>query len=44
MKYQINGIELNVRDQGQGDPAFLLLHYWGGSPRTWSEVVSRLEG
>jgi hypothetical protein len=43
MKYQINDIELNVRDQGQGEIALFFLHYWGGSSRTWSEVIERLE-
>jgi len=43
MKYQINDIELNVRDQGQGENALLFLHYWGGSSRTWCEVIERLE-
>jgi pimeloyl-ACP methyl ester carboxylesterase len=43
MKYQINDIELNVRDQGQGENALFFLHYWGGSSRTWCEVIERLE-
>jgi hypothetical protein len=30
MKYQVNGIELNLRDQGQGDPVLVFLHYRAG--------------
>ena len=43
MKYQINDFELNLCDQGQGEPVLLFLHYWGGSSRTWGEVIKRLE-
>jgi pimeloyl-ACP methyl ester carboxylesterase len=43
MKYQINGVGLNVREQGQGDTALVFLHYWGGSSRTWGQVVQLLE-
>jgi pimeloyl-ACP methyl ester carboxylesterase len=43
MKYQINGVGLNVRQEGQGDTALLFLHYWGGPSRTWGRVVQLLE-
>ena len=43
MKQKVNGIQLNVRDQGQGEPALLFLHYWGGSSRTWDLVIDRLQ-
>ncbi|MBV8484447.1 MAG: alpha/beta fold hydrolase [Verrucomicrobia bacterium] len=43
MKQKINGIQLNVRDQGLGEPALLFLHYWGGSSRTWELVIDRLK-
>jgi len=43
MKYQINDIELNVCDQGLGEQVLFFLHYWGGSLRTWGEVIKRLE-
>ena len=43
MKYQINGVGLNVHDQGDGEPVLVFLHYWGGSSRTWREVIRRLE-
>jgi pimeloyl-ACP methyl ester carboxylesterase len=42
-KQKVNGIQLNVRDQGRGEPSFLFLHYWGGSSRTWDPVINRLE-
>ena len=29
---------------GAGDPALVFLHYWGGSSRTWQEVIRRLGG
>jgi 3-oxoadipate enol-lactonase len=37
-----NGIDLYVEQQGAGAPAFVFLHYWGGSSRTWDHVVDRL--
>jgi pimeloyl-ACP methyl ester carboxylesterase len=43
MKYKINDFDLNVRDQGQGEQILFFLHYWGGSSRTWGEVIKRLE-
>ena len=43
MKYQINDIELNVCDQGHGEQVLVFLHYWGGSLRTWGQVIKRLE-
>jgi pimeloyl-ACP methyl ester carboxylesterase len=43
MKRKLNGIELNVRDEGQGEPSLLFLHYWGGSSRTWELVINDLK-
>jgi pimeloyl-ACP methyl ester carboxylesterase len=37
-----NGIDLYVEQQGAGAPAFVFLHYWGGSTRTWDHVVDLL--
>ena len=37
-----NGLKLHVEQQGAGSPAFVFLHYWGGSSRTWRHVVDRL--
>lgn len=37
-------VTLNVRDQGSGEPTLVFLHYWGGSARTWAQVIDRLAG
>ncbi|PWC37980.1 alpha/beta hydrolase [Azospirillum sp. TSO35-2] len=42
MKVASNGIQINVEEQGRGEPALVFLHYWGGSARTWRHVTSRL--
>ena len=42
VKIAANGIQINVREQGQGEPSLVFLHYWGGSSRTWNEVIARL--
>ncbi|MES2073166.1 MAG: alpha/beta hydrolase [Pseudomonadota bacterium] len=42
MKIAVNGIEINVKDQGDGAPALVFLHYWGGSSRTWDAVIAAL--
>jgi pimeloyl-ACP methyl ester carboxylesterase len=42
MKIKTNGIRLNVVDEGTGTPTLVLLHYWGGSSRTWRHVVAAL--
>jgi pimeloyl-ACP methyl ester carboxylesterase len=33
---------LHVEDSGDGMPALVFLHYWGGSSRTWHPVIERL--
>lgn len=38
----VNGIEVQVRD-GRG-PVLVMVHYWGGSARTWAPVIDRLPG
>lgn len=42
MKIVSNGIELHVEQFGAGTPAIVLLHYWGGSSRTWRHVIEAL--
>lgn len=37
------GASLAYADRGSGEPAFVFLHYWGGSGRTWEGVIARLE-
>ena len=43
MYYQINNVKLCVEDKGQGKPALLFLHFWGGSTKTWTEVTEILK-
>jgi pimeloyl-ACP methyl ester carboxylesterase len=42
MKMTANGFDIQVTDQGSGMPALVFLHYWGGSSRTWDDVVAAL--
>ncbi|MGN8000480.1 alpha/beta fold hydrolase [Sphingomonas sp.] len=42
MKVASNGIHINVEVQGDGEPALVFLHYWGGSARTWRHVAAKL--
>jgi hypothetical protein len=34
---------IRLIDTGAGEPAFIFLHYWGGSARTWAAVIQRLK-
>ena len=43
MIIKANGLDLNVEQRGAGAPAFVFLHYWGGSLRTWRHVTDVLE-
>ncbi len=42
MKIESNGINIHVEEQGSGDLALVLLHYYGGSTRTWKYVTPSL--
>ncbi|MGV0026831.1 alpha/beta fold hydrolase [Phormidesmis priestleyi] len=42
MQRTINGT-LNVLDQGEGSPALVFLHYFGGSSNAWIEVIAQLQ-
>jgi len=37
-----NGVRIHFKDQGQGQPTLVFLHYWGGSSRTWDGVINAL--
>ncbi len=37
-----NGVRLHVEDHGQGPTVLVFLHYWGGSSRTWRDVIGAL--
>lgn len=39
----IQGLSIHVEQHGEGKPAIIFLHYWGGTSRTWSRVLTRLE-
>lgn len=43
MYHKINGIDLFVSDEGEGKPALIFLHFWGGSSATWAGVISLLK-
>ncbi|WP_433178205.1 alpha/beta fold hydrolase [Actinoallomurus sp. CA-150999] len=38
----VTGGAVGVRRRGGDGPALVLVHYWGGSARTWDAVVERL--
>ena len=42
MDITTNNVRLHVEDQGQGATTLVFLHYWGGSSRTWREVIGAL--
>jgi len=42
MKIAANGVHIHVDDHGNGTPAIVFLHYWGGSSRTWRDVTAAL--
>jgi 3-oxoadipate enol-lactonase len=44
MRIQSNGIQINVKETGSGSPALVFLHYYGGSSRTWDDVIAALPG
>ena len=43
MLYAVNHTRLFVQDQGQGEPALVFLHFYGGSSRTWQPVMDQLQ-
>jgi pimeloyl-ACP methyl ester carboxylesterase len=42
LRLVVNGIGLHVRAQGNGAPALVFLHYFGGSSRSWDDVIRKL--
>src|SRR5471032_811536 len=44
MKVASKGIQIHVKDQGNGTLPVVFLHYWGGSSRTWDDVIAALPG
>ena len=39
---EIGGVSLYVEETGSRSPTLVFLHYWGGSHRTWDDVIERL--
>ncbi len=39
---RLSQLEIFAEETGKGSPTLVFIHYWGGSRRTWSEVVARL--
>ena len=42
MRYNINGVNLNVLEKGQGSVTLIFLHYFGGSALEWQSVMNSL--
>jgi pimeloyl-ACP methyl ester carboxylesterase/predicted SnoaL-like aldol condensation-catalyzing enzyme len=41
-KIRVGQVEIYAEEKGHGSPALVFLHYWGGSRRTWSQVIEPL--
>ena len=41
---QTQGAVIRISESGSGEPACVFLHYWGGSGRTWNDVIDRIDG
>ena len=39
---RVRGLDFQVRDVGDQQPALVFLHYWGGTGRTWGLVIREL--
>jgi pimeloyl-ACP methyl ester carboxylesterase len=39
---RVQGLDFQVRDTGDQQPALVFLHYWGGTGRTWGLVIREL--
>jgi len=39
---RVDNLDLYAEDTGEGAPALVFIHYWGGSRRTWSDVIASL--
>ena len=44
MHIQTRGAKIHVSEQGNGEPALVFLHYYGGSSRSWDGVIGELSG
>src|SRR5271168_2262110 len=41
-RIRVGQLEIYAEEEGEGSPALVFIHYWGGSRRTWSEVIALL--
>jgi pimeloyl-ACP methyl ester carboxylesterase len=41
-RIRVAQLEIYAEEEGEGSPALVFIHYWGGSRRTWSEVIAPL--
>jgi len=41
---QTQDAAIRISESGSGDPGCVFLHYWGGSGRTWDDVIDRIDG
>jgi len=39
---QTRGAGIHITESGSGEPTCVFLHYWGGSGRTWDDVIDRI--
>ena len=44
MKRLVGDISLYVEEKGVGNPSLVFLHYWGGTRRSWNQVVAEFAG
>lgn len=44
MNIESKGVRIHVESAGEGELALVFLHYWGGSSRTWRQVIEALSG
>ena len=43
MQLDILGLSIHVGKNDSSEPALVFLHYWGGTSRTWNEVIAFLQ-
>lgn len=41
-RIRVAQLEIYAEEEGEGSPALVFIHYWGGSRRMWSEVIAPL--
>jgi pimeloyl-ACP methyl ester carboxylesterase len=41
-RIRVGQLEIYAEEEGEGSPDLVFIHYWGGSRRTWAEVIAPL--